>query len=86
MEVNWAALAIIIDLILVATSILAVGWMAEKRISALTVRLVALEKQIPLIKPGAKRTIVTQGYAFSEANSEKRAITLRDLTGGMCTS
>jgi len=31
---------------------------------------------------GIKRTIIIQGYAFSKAESEKRAITLEDLKEG----
>ena len=82
MKVNWGALGITIALILVAASILAVGLMAGRRISRLTVRLDTLEKQIPIIRAGIKRTIIAQEYAFSKADSEKRAITLEDLKEG----
>ena len=82
MKVNWGALSITIGLILVAASILAVGLMAEKRISELRVKLTTLEKQIPIIKAGIKRTIIAEEYAFSKAESENRAITLEDLKEG----
>lgn len=82
MKVNWGALSITIGLILVAASILAVGLMAEKRISELRVKLTTLEKQIPIIRAGIKRTIIAEEYAFSKAESENRAITLEDLKEG----
>jgi len=82
MKVNWGALSITIGLILVAASILAVGLMAEKRISELRVKLTTLEKQIPIIRSGIKRTIIADEYAFSKAESENRAITLEDLKEG----
>jgi len=82
MKVNWGALGITIGLILVAASILAVGLMAGRRISGLTVRLDTLEKQIPIIRAGIKRNIIAQGYTFRKADSEKRAITLEDLKEG----
>jgi len=75
MKVNWGALSITIGLILVAASILAVGLMAEKRISE-------LEKQIPIIRTSIKRTIIAEEYAFSKADSENRATTLEDLKEG----
>ena len=82
MKVNWGTLGITIGLILVAASILAVGLMAEKRISELRVKLTTLEKQIPIIRAGIKRTIIAEEYAFSKAESENRAITLEDLKEG----
>jgi len=82
MKVNWGALGITIGLILVAASILAVGLMAEKRISELRVKLTTLEKQIPVIRTGIKRNIIAEGYAFRKADSENRAITLEDLKEG----
>ena len=82
MKVNWGALGITISLILVAASILAMGLMAGRRISRLTVRLTTLEKQMPIIRAGIKRTIIAQEYAFSKADSEKRAITVDDLKEG----
>ena len=82
MKVNWGALGITISLILVAASILAMGLIAGRRISRLTVRLTTLEKQMPIIRAGIKRTIIAQEYAFSKADSEKRAITVDDLKEG----
>jgi len=86
MKVNWGALGITIGLILVAVSILAVGLIAGRRISGLTVRLTTLEKQIPsrylYVKTDIARTLIAQEYAYSKANSEKRAITLEDLKEG----
>jgi len=57
----------------VAVSILAVGLMAEKRISALTVRLVSLEKQVSIIRADMKRTVIALEYAHSKADSTGRA-------------
>jgi len=34
------------------------------------------------MRAGIKRSIIAQGYAFSKAESEKRAITLEDLKKG----
>ena len=82
MKVNWGALGITIGLILVAVSILAVGLIAEKRISELRVTLTTLEKQIPIIRTGIKRTVIAEGYAFSKADYENRATTLEDLKEG----
>jgi len=89
MKVNWGALGITIGLILVAASILAMGLVAGKSISELTARLTTLEdqtfileEQISTIKAGIKRAVIAQGYAFSKASSEKRAITLEDLKEG----
>ena len=79
MKVNLGALGITIGLILVAASILAVGLMAGRR---LTGRLTTLEEQIPIVTASFKRTIIAQGYAFSKADSEKRAIILEDLKEG----
>ncbi len=75
MKVNWGALGITIGLILVAASILTMGLMVGKRMSR-------LDKQIPIMRAGIKRSIIAQGYAFSKAESEKRAITLEDLKKG----
>ena len=75
MKVNWGALGITIGLILVAASILTMGLMVGKRMSR-------LDKQIPIMRVGIKRSIIAQGYAFSKADSEKRAITLEDLKKG----
>jgi len=75
MKVNWGALGITIGLILVAASILAVGLMVGKRISR-------LEKEVPIIRAGIKRTVIAEEYAFSKAESESRAITLGDLKEG----
>jgi len=63
MKVNWGALDITIGLILVAASILAVGLMVGKRISR-------LEKEVPIIRAGIKRTVIAEEYAFSKAESE----------------
>jgi hypothetical protein len=79
MTVNWGALGITIGLVLVAVSILAVGFMVEKR---LTVRLTTLEKEVPFIRAGIKRNIIAQGYAFRKADSQKRTITVEDLKEG----
>jgi hypothetical protein len=70
MTVNWGALGITIGLVLVAVSILAVGFMVEKRP---TVRLTTLEKEVPFIRAGIKRNIIAQEYAFSKADSEKKS-------------
>lgn len=75
MKMNWGALGITIGLILVAASILAMGLVVGRRISG-------LEKEIPIIKAGIKRTVIAQEYAFGKADSERRAITLEDLKEG----
>ena len=82
MKVNWGALSITTGLILVAASILAVGLMARARISELTAGLTTLKKQMPIVKADIERKVIAEGYAFSKANSEKRAITLEDLKEG----
>jgi hypothetical protein len=74
-KINWGTLGISIGLILVATSILAMGLMVERRISA-------LEKNLPIIEASIKRTLIAQEYAFGKADSERRAITLEDLKEG----
>jgi len=75
MRVNWGALGTTIGLILVAASILTMGLMVEKRMSR-------LDKQIPIMRAGIKRSIIAQEYAFSKADSERRAIAIEDLKEG----
>ncbi len=79
MKVNLGALGITIGLILVAVSMLAVGLM-------IGIGLTTLEKRIfdryRYVKTDITRTIIAEEYAFSKADSEKRAITLEDLREG----
>jgi len=75
MKVNWGALGITIGLIFLAVSILAIGLISERRISE-------LEKYVLSIKYDIERTVIAQGYAFSRANSEKRAVTIEDIENG----
>ena len=75
MKVNWGALGITIGLLLLAASILTVGWAAGRKLSALTVGLTATKAAI-------KRTIIAQEYAFTKADSQRRAISLEDLKEG----
>ena len=82
MRVNWGALGISIGLILLTASILALGFIVEKRISGLTVRLITLEEQIRVIRADIERGIIAQGHAFSKVYSEKRTITIEDLKEG----
>lgn len=82
MKANWGTLGITIGLILVAASILAIGLMAGRRITEFAARLTTLEERIPIIRSDIKRTLIAQEYAFSKAESEKRAITLEDLKEG----
>jgi len=57
MKVNWGALSITIGLILVAASILAVGLMAEKTLSELSLlRSMPSVKPIPKTEPLPLRT------------------------------
>jgi len=75
MKVNWGALGITIGLIFLAVSILTIGLISERRISE-------LEKYVLSIKYDIERTVIAQGYAFSRANSEKRAVTIEDIENG----
>lgn len=74
-QVNWGALGITIGLILVAASILTMGLMIGERMSR-------LDKQIPIMRAGIKRTAIVLEYAHTKAESEKRAVTLDDLKEG----
>jgi len=51
------------------------GLMAVRRISR-------LEREIPIMKTGIQRNIIAQEYAFSKADSERRAIAIEDLKEG----
>jgi len=75
MKVNWGALGITIGLIFLAVSMLTIGLISERRISE-------LEKYVLSIKHDIERTVIAQGYAFSRANSEKRAVTIEDIENG----
>ena len=75
MKVNWGALGITIGLLLLAASILTVGLAAGRKLSPLTVGLTATKTAI-------KRTIIAQEYAFTKADSQRRAISLEDLKEG----
>jgi len=75
MKVNWGALGITIGLIFLAVSMLTIGLISERRISE-------LEKYVLSIKDDIERTVIAQGYAFSRANSEKRAVTIEDIENG----
>ena len=75
MKVNWGALGITIGLIFLAVSMLTRGLISERRISE-------LEKYVLSIKDDVERTVIAQGYAFSRANSEKRAVTIEDIENG----
>ncbi len=75
MKVNWGALGITIGLIFLADSMLTIGLISARRISE-------LEKYVLSIKDDIERTVIAQGYAFSRANSEKRAVTIKDIENG----
>lgn len=75
MKVNWGALGITIGLIFLAVSMLTIGLISERRISE-------LENYVLSIKDDIERTVIAQGYAFSRANSEKRAVTIEDIENG----
>lgn len=75
MKVNWGALGITIGLIFLTVSMLTIGLISERRISE-------LEKYVLSIKKDIERTVIAQGYAFSRANSEKRAVTIEDIENG----
>ena len=75
MKVNWGALGITTGLIFLAVSMLTIGLISERRISE-------LEKYVLSIKDDIERTVIAQGYAFSRANSEKRAVTIEDIENG----
>ncbi len=85
MNVKWETLGIAIGLILVAVSILAVGLMAEGRISKLTDRLITLEDQIPAAKAAIKSfklAMIAQTYVLAIADSEGRIVTVEDFEKG----
>ena len=75
MKVNWGALGITIGLIFLAVSMLTIGSISGRRISE-------LGKYVLSIKDDIERTVIAQGYAFSRANSEKRAVTIEDIENG----
>ncbi len=75
MKVNWGALGITIGLIFLTVSMLTIGLISERRISE-------LEKYVLSIKDDIERTVITQGYAFSRASSEKRTVTIEDIENG----
>lgn len=75
MKVNWGALGITTGLIFLAVSMLTIGLISERRISE-------LEKYVLSIKDDIERTVIAQGYAFSRASSEKRAVTIEDIENG----
>jgi len=75
MKTNWGALGITIGLIFLGVSILAMGFILDKRIAE-------LQGQILSVKADVERTIIAQGYAFSKANSKKSTIMLEDLEEG----
>ena len=79
MKTNWGALSITIAVVFLAVSVLTAGLMAGRRVSKLEQKL---EQQIAILRTSIKQEGIAQGYAFSKAESEKRAITLTDLHEG----
>ena len=75
MKINLSALGLTIAVLLLAVSILTVGLVIERKISR-------LEQQITVVKTSIKRDIIAQGYIFTKANSEKRAVIFEDLEEG----
>lgn len=79
MKVNWSALGIMIAVLLLGASILTAGLIVNAQVSTLKQWF---EQELTVAKAGIKRDIIAQGYAFSKAESEKRAIVLEDLSEG----
>ncbi len=75
MKTNWGALGLTIAVLFLAISILTVGLVIERKISR-------LEQQIAIVKTGIRQDIIAQGYVFTRANSEKRAVIFEDLKDG----
>lgn len=68
-------LGVIIALLFLAVSVLTIGLVVDRKISR-------LEQEIAIAKISTQRNIIAQGYAFSKADSKKRAITFEDLQDG----
>ena len=75
MKINWGALGLTIAVLFLAISVLTVGLVIERKISR-------LEEQIAVVKTSIKQDIIAQGYVFTKANSEKRAVIFEDLKDG----
>lgn len=68
-------LGVTIALLFLAVSVLTTGLVVDRKISR-------LEQEIATAKISTQRNIIAQGYAFSKADSKKRAITFEDLQDG----
>jgi len=79
MKVNWSTLGITIAVLFLGASILTAGFIINAQVSTLKQWF---EQKLTIAKVGIKRNIIAQGYAFSKAEFEKRAIILEDLTEG----
>ena len=79
MKVNWSTLGITIAVLFLGASILTAGFIINAQVSTLKQWF---EQELTIAKAGIKRDIIAQGYAFSKAESEKRAIILEDLNEG----
>ena len=79
MKINWGALGVTIAVLFLGASILTAGFIMNTQVSTLKQWF---EQELTIAKVGIKRDIITQGYAFSKAEFEKRAIILEDLTEG----
>lgn len=79
MKVNWSTLGITIAVFFLGVSILTAGFIINAQVSTLKQWF---EQELTVAKTGIKKNIIAQGYAFSKADFEKRAITLEDLKEG----
>ncbi len=75
MKINWGVLGLTTAVLFLAVSILTIGLIIERRISS-------LEQQIVVVKTSIRQDIIAQGYVFTKANSEKRAVIFEDLKDG----
>jgi len=79
MKVNWITLGLTIAVLFLGASVLTAGFIINAQVSTLKQWF---EQELTIAKAGIKRDIIAQGYAFSKAESEKRAIILEDLNEG----
>ncbi len=90
MKGNWSALGVMIAVLFLGASILTAGFIINAQVSTLkqwfkkelTIAEVGIKEELTIAKLNIRRDIIAEGYAFSKANSEKRAVILEDLNEG----
>ena len=75
MKVNWGALGISLGLFFLGASMIAMGFILEKRISS-------LEEELRLAKADIERTAIAQAHTLSKAYAQRKTITAEDLKEG----